>query len=64
MTREDAMPMNVHITRSKSLLYLYNNLILCKRKILPNLWTIVQQHKYKQIDPIIKVLNSNILGIF
>jgi hypothetical protein len=55
MTKEDNIPSTVHITRSKALLYLYNNLALCKRKILPNVWNIVLQHKYKQIDPIIKV---------
>jgi hypothetical protein len=54
MTREESLPKTVHLSRSKLLLYLYNNLNLCKRKILPNLWQLLRQHKYKQVDQIEK----------
>jgi hypothetical protein len=55
MTKEDQLPNFIHITRSKLLLYLFNDLSLCKRKILPNIWNIITSHKYKQIDQVIKV---------
>ena len=55
MSKEDVLPKFVHMTRGKLLLYLFNNLTLCKRKILPNIWSIIAQHKYKQIDQVIKV---------
>ena len=42
------------------LLYLYNNLILSKQKILPNIWNYIKQHNYKQIDPIIKKITENV----
>lgn len=54
MLGEDQLPTGVDISRSKLLLYLYNDLALCKRKILPNIWNILTQHKYKRLDQVIK----------
>ena len=54
MKEEDQVPKFVHMSRGKLLLYLFNNLTLCKRKILPNIWNVIAQHKYKQIDQVIK----------
>ena len=54
MTKEDPLPKFVHMSRSKLLIYLYNNLTMCKKKILPSIWTIMTQHKYKQIEQVIK----------
>ena len=53
-------PQFVDMTRNKMLLYLYNNLILSKQKILPNIWNYIKQHNYKQIDPIIKKITENV----
>lgn len=55
MNQEDPLPKFVQISRSKLLLYLYNNLSVCKRTILPNIWDIIAQHKYKLTDQVIKV---------
>ena len=55
MTKEDPVPKFVNMSRSKLLIYLYNNLTMCKKKIMPNVCTIMTQHKYKQIDQVIKV---------
>jgi hypothetical protein len=55
LTKEDELPKAVNITRGKMLLYLYNSLTLCKNKILPNIWNMITQHKYKQVDQVIKV---------
>ena len=55
MSKEDPLPKFVNMSRSKLLIYLYNNLTMCKKKILPNIWNIMTQHKYKQIDQVIKV---------
>jgi hypothetical protein len=43
------------MSEKKLLLCLYNNLILCKKKIFPNIWTLMTQHKYKRIEEIKKV---------
>lgn len=56
MKEEDQLPKFVQMSRGKLLLYLFNNLTLCKRKILPNIWYIIGQHKYKQIDQVVKVI--------
>lgn len=56
MTQEDPLPKFVQISRSKLLLYLYNNLAICKKKILPDIWKIIAQHKYKLTDQVVKVL--------
>jgi hypothetical protein len=55
MNRDDNLPKFVHMSRSKLLLYLFNDLALCKRKILPNIWNIISSHKYKQITQVIEV---------
>ena len=60
ITGEDPLPPFVELSRGKLLLYLYNDLCLCKRKILPNIWSIIAQHKYKQIDQIIKQSKKNV----
>jgi len=58
MTKEDPVPKFVNMSRSKLLIYLYNNLTMCKKKIMPNVWNIMAQHKYKQIDQVIKVMRA------
>lgn len=55
MNKEDHLPKFVQLSRGKLLLYLYNDLTLCKRKLLPNIWNTIAQHKYKQIDQVVKV---------
>lgn len=60
MNKEDQLPKFVHMSRSKLLLYLFNDLTLCKRKILPNIWDIIAKHKYKQIDQVIKESKKNV----
>jgi hypothetical protein len=55
MNNEEKLPKFVHMSRSKLLLYMFNNLTLCKRKILPNIWNIISSHKYKQIEQVVKV---------
>lgn len=60
MTQEDQLPKFVQISRSKLLLYLYNNLAICKRKILPNIWNIIALHKYKLTDQVIKESRKNV----
>ncbi len=54
MNKEDHLPKFVQLSRGKLLLYLYNDLTLCKRKLLPNIWNTIAQHKYKQIDQVVK----------
>ena len=53
MNGQDPLPKFVHMTRNKLLLYLYNNLMVCKFKIMPNIWRIWREHKYKQMDEVI-----------
>ena len=53
--KTDQLPASVSMSHSKLLLYLYNDLTLCKRKILPNIWNMVSQHKYKQNDQVSQV---------
>lgn len=60
MKEEDEVPKFVHMSRGKLLLYLFNNLTLCKRKILPHIWSVIAQHKYKQIDQVIKESKKNV----
>lgn len=60
MKEEDQLPKFLTISRGKLLLYLFNNLTLCKRKILPNIWNVIAQHKYKQIDQVIKESKKNV----
>lgn len=55
MTKEDPLPKFVQLSRGKLLIYLFNNLALAKRKILPNVWNIIAQHKYKFTEQIVKV---------
>ncbi len=60
MKEEDQLPKSVHMSRGKLLLYLFNNLTICKRKILPNIWNVIAQHKYKQIDQVVKESKKNV----
>jgi len=60
MSKEDDLPKFVHMSRSKLLLYLFNDLTLSKRKILPNIWNLIASHKYKQIDQVIKEIKKNV----
>lgn len=60
MAQEDKLPEFVQISRSKLLLYLYNNLAVCKRKILPNIWLVIDQHKYRLTEQVIKESKKNV----
>ncbi|CAF0899139.1 unnamed protein product [Brachionus calyciflorus] len=60
MSKEDSLPKFVQMSRSKLLLYLYNNLTVCKRKALPNIWQTIANHKYQQFDQVIKESKKNL----
>ncbi|RNA35853.1 exocyst complex component 2 isoform X1 [Brachionus plicatilis] len=46
MTKEDHLPKFVQMSQSKLLLYLYNNLNVCRKKSLPSVWKMLQELKF------------------
>lgn len=65
MTKEDHLPKLVQISQSKLLLYLHNNLNVCKKKSLPSVWKMLQELKFpndlfKLFDQVFRESRKNV----